>query len=328
MSEIEKVSLLRGLANLVANEVGRQTKSVGLPDSLAATVRRQMDASGVSVDADEPSAFGLLVLLSYEAAGGRDPIDAGPAAAAIQFLISAGDVLDDIQDGDPVSSLDAQDSSQQSELVACLLALSHASMASLSPRKLTARRILGAFKALSTLQLAALAGQHRDVEISVAEVAGVERAEAIIAAKSGSLGRAAAETGARLATDDSDALHQIGYFGMEWAITAQALNDVAGVWPGGTEGTDIVRGRLTLPVALGLGSKSADSELVARLGDLISRAGADASAEREARALLHKSGAIHKAWAYAAVHHARAAAIARTIEGHNPQSKLQLLLRN
>ncbi|MBI2964656.1 MAG: polyprenyl synthetase family protein [Chloroflexi bacterium] len=285
-----------------------------------------MAASGVEVGSARPSPFGIVGLYSYEAAGGNNLDQAVPAAASLQFLIAAGDALDDVQDGEPVAGLDRQDPAAQAELVAALLALCHYAIASTAARGAPSERVVAASASLARLELAAMSGQHADVNTHAAKTVSLDAARRVTAAKSGSLGRAAAETGAGLATSDTALVDLIGEFGHQWATVVQIANDVSGVWPGGPEDTDISMGRLTIPIAIGLDAGQGAG--ATRFKDLVRDAASDPEAEKEARAVLWDSGAIHKAWALAGLHYARASRIARELQARNPHSRLHELLTN
>lgn len=306
--------------------MGRQIESAGLPLLLADSVSRQVIASGVSADSASPSPFGLLVLLSHEAAFGS-PTDALSAAAAVQFLISAAEALDDLQDGDPVAGLAEQDAVAGAELIAALLELSHLGMTGTAARGCRPDRVASAAGALSRFALVALGAQHREIH-NTADVAGsVAEAESVARGKSGSFGRAACEVGAMLATDDMALITRVGDFGEQWAIFDQLLDDIAAVWPGGRPDRDLANRRMTVPVALAMdASRSSGAECgqsdTSRTLDRLP------ATESEARHAVFQSGAIHKTWAIAAVRHARAARIAREISATNPQSRLHELLGN
>jgi geranylgeranyl pyrophosphate synthase len=199
-------------------------------------------------------------------------------------------------------------------------------MMSTTCRDVSSGRVAAAAARLSRLALAALSGQHSDVNGRASTIASLESARDITARKSGLLGRAAAETGAILATEDASIVSQIGEFGEQWATVLQIVNDVAGVWPGGARETDLALGRMTVPIAIGLqGSSDARS---GRFVELLAKAGHDSGAEREARALLWETGAIHKSWALAGLHYAKASRIAGALRARNPHSRLHELLGN
>jgi geranylgeranyl pyrophosphate synthase len=306
---------------------------------LAGSVSRQLAACGVRPGSDTPSPFGLLVLLSYETAGGKPLDSAVPAAASIQFLIAAAEALDDLQDGDQIAGLsgipDATGDTERcadgtgaagAELVAALLELANASLAHSVAAGCRPDRVVAASSAMSRFALRALGAQHREVHAPSARVvaageprASAEQAYAAAGAKSGPFGRAACVVGASLATDDRALIGRLGDFGEHWAVVDQLLNDVAAVWPGGPADRDLAGGRATVPIALASES---------RLPELDSFLAGGPATEPQVRAALYESGAIHKTWAIAAVRHARAARIARDIRSTNPQSTLHELLRN
>lgn len=281
----------------------------------------------MSVDSASPSPFGLLVLLSHEAAGGSQPADALPAAAAVQFLIAAAETLDDLQDGDPVAGLAEQDAVAGAELIAALLELSHIGITGAAARGCRPDRVASAAGSLSTFALGALGAQHREIHNSANLAGNVAEADSITSGKSGSFGRAACEVGAALATDDMALIARVGDFGEQWAIFDQLMNDIAAVWPGGKPDRDLVNKRMTVPIALAMDASRSSGAEHGQSDTHMTLDGLPAT-ESEARHVVFQSGAIHKTWAIAAVRHARAARIAREIMATNPQSSLHELLGN
>lgn len=219
-------------------------------------------------------------------------------------------------------SLAEQSPALQSELLASLLVLSHAAMARVAGGSIDVSAAYSANGRLARLEMAALAGQNADVNTTAGSDLSVANAEKIISAKSGSLGRVSSEVGATLGTADPELIKRIGDFGHELAIVSQIVNDVRGVWPGAGSSTDLQSARPTLPIALGLETASAD-DLRAAMGDA-----SDRDTDAAGRRLLMDSGALHKAWALAGMHHERARAAAQDVLARNPQSRLHDLLTN
>jgi len=96
-------------------------------------------------------------------------------------------------------------------------------------------------------------GQDLDVLQETNASGDAELAYAITQRKSGALVAAACQIGAALATDDAAILALIGTFSFHVGITAQLLNDIAGVDPNIQDrGSDLRLRKKTLPVAYAL----------------------------------------------------------------------------
>ena len=313
-------------ATIIAKEIERHVLRSALPPALDSAVRAQF-ARGRRARQGPWTLFGLLALCAFESAGGEVLVDAAPAAAAIEFAAAAGSVLDDLQDLDTVAGIEEDRPGAGAELVALLMVLSQRAMGSLNSDRVMPGRALAAHGILSRFELDALVGQHQSVEQSDRTNTTLEEATNVTHAKSGSIGRLAAEVGASLATDDRDCITRHGSFGWHAAVIDQMQNDIAGVWPGGGPSTDIPLGRMTPPIVFALqvpkGVSAAADEVKTDLHDT-RRTPAD---EERVRAALFRSGGIHYVWITAAVHKARAMRIAHGEALRNPGSRLADLLR-
>jgi geranylgeranyl pyrophosphate synthase len=294
-----------------------------LPADLDSAVRAQFSAAS-----GPASLFGLLTAHSYFSGGGVDSDDAMPAAAAMEFLVAAASVLDDLQDGDEVSGIDQTLEGSGAELVALLMSLSQSAMGALDGSAIPSERIVAAHSLLAKFELRALAGQHESNAMDLGAGPSLSDATNSVEAKSGSFGRLAAELGATLASSDEDLIEAHGTFGQHLAVIDQLQNDVAGIWPGEETSTDIELGRGTPPLIFALEVPSGVSEAADEVKRALKETGGSDSVRDEARVreALFKSGAVHYSWIVAAVHRAKAASIARNIERENPESRLADLL--
>lgn len=305
--------------SLVSREVQRQIGYAKLPADLETLVRAQFHKSARTCDKG-CSLFGVLPLYCFESAGGGPVNLAVPASAAVEFVATAASVLDDLQDGDEVPQLGKNDQGAGVELVALLLVLSQKALASLHSNRIPANRIINAFEVVARHEVAGIAGQHESNELTSSEESVLEKAIRRSAAKSGSIGRLAAEVGAALATDDIDIIGRLGDFGWHTAIIDQAQNDVAAIWPQGERSSDLTLRRVTPPVAFATHLVERDKQ------SLLQEAIAGRLGETHAREVFFSSGAIHFTWVLAALHRAKATTIARELSLVTRASRLEDLL--
>ena len=271
--------------------------------------------------------FGEMTAYAFESAGGSDIEAALPAAAAVEFTACAAAVLDDLQDLDPIPSINPDDPGAGAELVALLMSLANHAMSGLDGKVVDASRAVSAQQRLARFELSALAGQHRANRLDMAQNPSLEAATEATSAKSGTFGRLAAEVGAALATPDEELISIHGEVGYHLAVAAQFQNDVSAIWPRGSEGTDIELGRSTPPLIFALEVPDGVNQAADQVKDALGhRSESGERDEERIREALFRSGAVHYAWIVAAVHRAKAASAARRCKEANPVSRIADLL--
>jgi geranylgeranyl pyrophosphate synthase len=316
--------LLIETVGLVRDECQRQISVSGLPHSILAPIS---DTETGDLFKGHPLTLTALPLLVYEAAGAGRAGDVAAAGAAMEFLLAAGDVLDDLQDGAPqLSDLTGAGavlySVRQSERIVALLLLCEQALLSLNATSLPQERVARAAKLLSDLKLRAFAGQIEDVEETADGDGDPTKSLEIVQKKSGSLGRAAGAIGALLATDDTAMVRLAAEFGERLGIICQLNNDIADLWPGAGKLEDLAAGKATLPVAYANSINATRlPELAAAPGNGGSRQGLAAARDR-----IFESGGIHFTLVHVGVQLVKARGIARQFQAMNPASRLGELL--
>lgn len=313
-------------SNLVAAEVARQIGLADLPPSLGELTHAQFARRDSEADAP-PMPFGEMTAYAFDSAGGGDILAALPAAAAVEFTACAATVLDDLQDLDPIPGVNPDDPGAGAELVALLMSLANHAMSGLDGRVVDASRAVSAQGRLARFELGALGGQHMANAMAVDQNPSLEMATDATSAKSGTFGRLAAEVGAALATPNEELISAHGEVGYHLAIADQFQNDVSGIWPGGSDGTDIELGRSTPALIFALevpdGVNQAADQVREALRD---RTNSGERNEERIREALFRSGAVHYAWIVAAVHRAKAATAVEMCKQANPESRIADLL--
>lgn len=305
----------------------RGVNESGLPPAIQERIEGCLRGIGGPLNPQSSSRLPLLAALSYESAGGTRTVVAAQLAAAMGFILTAADVLDDLQDGDsPPEYAD-----RSAEMIFALLLLGHRALANTTPFVGDKGRIATALGNLDDLWLSALGGQHTEIMYSSWTTVSAEQALDATAAKSGSLGRCAASVGAILSTDDAEEVEMYGYFGALVGVVSQLINDVDGVRPEGGPSTDLALGRKTLPVAYVLEvpegvSAAADWARNAILEHSSEDRDFSETDEAMLREAIYDSGAVHYSWINAAAHHAHAIEIFEQIRARRPSSRLDLLL--
>jgi len=274
-----------------------------------------------------------LTLLSFSAAAQCEPTEAVQAAAAMELLMAAADLMDDVQDDEGPDVYDRRTTGEVLEVISLLLLLSHDCIvevislllllshdciASSTDGRIAAGRTLRALRTLDQLGMAAIRGQHLDMTLETARVISISVALDCTRLKAASLTRCATEIGAVLGTDDERIVELLACFGRHFGIVAQLVNDIAAVWPGQNGKSDIRLRKKTLPVVFSLSDKA----LCPESRDLLrmyydSRDGCGIS-HGSVRKAIWRCGGIHYSWLTGAVEKARAAQISREIRQVRP----------
>ena len=311
-------SLLSETVEAVRIECQRQMRVSGLPQSILDSIS---DTETGNLFKGHPLTLTALPLVAYEAVSGRPAGDVVSAGAAMEFLLTAGDILDDLQDG----AHQAHDlsgpgavlfSTRQAELVVALLLLSEQAMLSFDGSLIPYERAAQAAKLFCDLKVKAFAGQVDEVhEIEPGPDDPAHSLE-VVQKKSGNLGKAAGAIGAALGTSDISRMQLAAEFGERLGIICQLNNDIADLWPTGGKLEDLAAGKSTLPVAFAnaLGGAPLSG---------VSNGAPDLSAVRDH---VFESGGIHFTYVHIAVQLVKAGGIARQIEQTNPRSRLSELL--
>jgi geranylgeranyl pyrophosphate synthase len=248
------------------------------------------------------------------------------AAAAVEFVMAATDVIDDLVDDEWPDQL-----APPARAVNAILALTSLSQRCVSDTaaQLGAERALLVGDIMARGTLAAAAGEDLDLLLETTNEVSEELAHDMTRRKAGSLVAMACQVGAAVATDDARVLELVGSFGTHVGIVAQLLNDLAGIDPDSPRrGTDIQRRKKTLPVAYALCCERDEKHDV--LGTwYASRAQLSERDELQVRLQIRSLGAAHYGWVVAEAHRRQALAVLRTLSrasGHQSVARLRALV--
>lgn len=253
---------------------------------------------------------------------GGDPALVPYAAAAVEFVITAADVVDDLADGD-------WDSGRRSpgRGINASLALSHLAqraidhLAPLCP----AHRLTRLRTALNTNLLRACAGEDLDLQFEARPNVGVEQAHMMTVLKSGSLVAMACTIGGALATDDSTVLDLVASFGCQLGVIAQLLNDSAALKPGEAHThSDLARRKKTLPIAFALHYAHQQAHHIVRRWADTAEPITQAEHE-ELVSAIDRLGGVHYAWVVADMHRREALVTLRALQQHTGRREVWAL---
>lgn len=225
--------------------------------------------------------FTALPLLTCQAAGGL-PHQALPVAAAWRALHIAGQLLDDVEDGDVASMSTTQsDAAHVINLATGFIVAANIALLRLPP---ALWRVLHEDFNHTILRMAG--GQHADLNRHASlDLAAYFQ---LMAAKSGSFFALATRAGASCATKEQFQIAKFEQFGYNVGILIQVTDDLADFRkPIGTG--SLAAGRHTLPVVYALNVASPAER--ARLMRLLAAISVNEEAESQARQLLVALGA-------------------------------------
>jgi len=285
MWQEKQTKLLRGEieSNLVALRGAE-----GLYDLVEEPLSRAGRGLANVTNSDSP--WHLLLLVVCDAISGRYE-QALPAAASRQFLITAADVFDDIEDADSSESLAVQYGSAIATNVATtLLILAEKALTRLEDRGIDSSTVVRVIDAVNSFYTTACIGQHLDLSITPETAVSEDMYFRIISMKSASQVECACHIGALLGNADKEQVDTLSKFGYNLGMASQITNDIQGI----TQETDIINRRITLPVIFAL-TKSND-RIRSQLEFIFSQRSTSLTMDpSQIRDLLFHTGAMHYA---------------------------------
>jgi geranylgeranyl pyrophosphate synthase len=244
---------------------------------------------GLSDETSHDRPWPLLPLVVCEAISGNYE-RALPVSAAIQLLMAAGDVFDDIEDVDSSKSLLARYGSAVATNVATtLLILAERSITRLKRRGVEDHNIVLVMDAVNAFYTDACAGQHLDLSLGSDMTISEEMYLRIMSLKSASQVKCACYVGALMATDNQELIDLFAMFGHNLGMAAQIANDIQGI----TNGSDIVKHKITIPIIYAL--TQADNKVRNQLELTFGKQPEPVDNPIQIRNLLFRIGAIHYA---------------------------------
>lgn len=266
----------------------------------------------------------LTFLVAQHIAPDIDPLLAGNVAIAVECLVCAFDLQDDIEDEDRTPVMEALGQARIVNISTTLLALGQQAILALQLQDVTHSLILHLLDVLQEASLTVTLGQQRDILVERRPVQDftLEECLEIAEQKAGSLFRAACVLGALCAGADDDLCAQFAELGRLLGIVHQLDNDCHDLYyliqgkssfsptEAGASArsvkTDLVRGKKTLPVVL-----------AAKSPDVFQRTSFTPGNETDLPG-LHEG--IIAAWGICLLYHERARDQLRKIEARQPIS--------
>lgn len=260
------------------------SETVGLYDLVKEPLKKAGRGLAAGSAHDQP--WPLLPLIVCEATS-RHYEQALPAAAALQLLLAAGDVFDDIEDADSPESLSTKYGSAVATNVATtLLILAERAITRLEGRGVEDSVIVRVMEAVNSFYTTACAGQHLDLTLTlVSEDTYLQ----VIGMKSASQVECACHIGALLANANQELVDIFAAFGHNLGMASQIANDIRGI----THESDILKPKVTLPVIYAF--TQTNGEAHNQLESTFVKQSGPISDSMQIKELLFRNGAIHYA---------------------------------
>jgi len=249
------------------------------------TKKRRIFATEKALDRPWP----LLSLIVSEAISGSYE-RVIPVAAALQLLMAAGDIFDDIEDADSSESLSARCGSAVATNVATtLLILAERAITRLETRGVENRIIVRVMDVVNSYYTTACAGQHLDLSLDSELVPSEDTYLRVIGMKSASQIECACHVGALLAKTNQELIGKFSEFGHNLGMAAQITNDIQGIVHRG----DIINRKVTLPLIYAF--TQTDGEVHKQLEFAFGKPSLSSTDQAQIRDLMFNTGAIHYA---------------------------------
>ena len=292
-----------------------------------------------------PGIWSLLPLLvAQHIAPEIDPVYASSVALAVECLVTAIDLLDDIEDEDQTAIVHELGTARVINTAAVLFTLAQQALLSLSDLGISPLTILRLLQTLQESSIVVSTGQHLDIVVEtrpVYEFTGEECIE-IAAAKAGLL-RLACLMGAQCAGASDELCAKYAEFGELLGIAAQLDNECHDLyyllysqgWVLSSEEvestsqalkSDLARGKKTLPIVLAAAEiAKTQGASSAKIQDALQQAATFSDKENEAYMRAFREGII-TAWGICLLYRERASERLRELEAQKPFTPLLHLL--
>jgi geranylgeranyl diphosphate synthase type I len=212
----------------------------------------------------------VLCLLACAEMGG-DPVQALPAAAAIELLHNFSLIHDDVEDGDELrrhrpTVWALWGVPQAINVGDGMFALAYAALQRLAERGVKAKVALAAFDHFTRTCLALTEGQYLDISFEQRTQVSVNEYLRMIQGKTAALIGASVTIGALLAGASAAQQTALSQFGQSIGLAFQIQDDILGIWgdpavTGKAAGNDILRRKKSLPLLHALNDPVVGSEL-------------------------------------------------------------------
>lgn len=216
---------------------------------LVTRLARAALSAGHGILAEKPHAMSTAVVVGACVCAGGDWRHAAWPAVAMECVMAAADVLDDVADGNLDLLPEGFSPGAALTAAAGLLALAGEAVVRGEDDDVPPLTAVALARLLGGAFARAAEGQAQGLMPATAPATPVH-AYQVASEKSGPLGSLAARLGARTATDDPELVEALSQFGWHLAVHNQLLNDLRDAAPGApAHKPDVRQGHLTVPIA-------------------------------------------------------------------------------
>jgi geranylgeranyl pyrophosphate synthase len=234
------------LKNEIEETLNYISDNIGLADLVKEPLTQTRRGLNSEISNDTP--WPLLPVLVCEAVHGNVEI-AFPIASAFQFLFTAAEVFDDIEDADTSDSLVAKYGlAAATSTASTLLILGECSLTRLKRQSLEPEIVIKIIDTINSCYVTACIGQYLDLFPGKQPVTSEEEYLKVTYMKSASQIECVCSVGALSGGANPKLIDLFALFGHNLGMASQLENDIRGI----SKGKDIISRKITLPVIYAL----------------------------------------------------------------------------
>jgi competence protein ComQ len=303
------------IAGAIRDEILETIRRFELSDSSEASVIRALSGSSRVLPEGKPTPCAAMSYLAYVSAGGEKSEKVIPVAAAMEMLMAAYDVIDDIQDDEEPLPGDRHAFGELFEVVSILLLAAHSQIVRSEAFGATPSRILACLKLFDDMGIQSWKGQILDMRLESRSDVTVEESLEASRLKSASLIKLSAQLGIAIANDDPNLIDLYGQYGWHVGIVTQLMNDAEGLWPRGPNKSDLRLRKKTLPIVYALSLKDESNSFANKIREHFHSSNLASTSEEDLKLALWHCGAFHYTWMVAAREKVKAERIGELLAG-------------
>ena len=304
------------VSSAIRDEILGTIRQFELSELSEASVISALNGSSRVLPEGKPTPCAATTYLAYVSAGGKEPSPVVPVAAAMEMLMAAYDVIDDIQDDEEPLPEDRHAFGGLFEVVSILLLAAHSEIARATEFGASPSSAITCLKLFDKMAIQSWKGQILDMRLESKINVTIEEALEASRLKSASLIRLAAQLGAAIATDDANLIDLYGQYGWHVGIVTQLMNDAEGLWPRGPNKSDLRLRKKTAPVVYAL-TLTDESNVHARtIQEHFQSANGTSTSEESLKLALWHCGAFHYTWMLAAQEKVKAERTGNLLSGN------------
>jgi competence protein ComQ len=304
------------VSGAIRDQILEYVRQLQLSEVSEASLIKALSGSTRVLPEGKATPCSAMSYLAYVSAGGKSSDEVVPVAAAMEMLMAAYDVIDDIQDDEEPLPSDRHAFGELFEAVSILMLAAHAQIVKSTEAGVDPVRVLTCIKMFDEMGIQSWKGQILDMRMESQADVTIEESLEATSLKSASLIKLAAQLGAAIVTDDPELIDLYGQYGWHVGIVTQLMNDAEGLWPRGRNKSDLRLRKKTIPIVYALSLVDESNMHAQTIQKLFHSSDSTSTiSEEDLKLALWKSGAFHYTWMLAAREKAKAERVGNLLSG-------------